>query len=379
MIDLPSWAPTADDAWSACLREHLTEHGVTPAIDALGAHLAALDEQRTARGAVKKGWEKTTAKLLADEARPFALAMVRGLTSREPAHDTTDWRDKGMTSAASRSLAIAFVLASGRAGEPSFAADLEHLARHAAALPGLGVRYRDDDIAEAAFRALETLRHEEGVAALCRLHRDIDYVILREKTGRHLLAAAAAAGVPDAVREERSVPRHGMVAGKAVLGGPDTTVYGHYLRSDLEIGPQLTVWLTWYDGDVPDLAVHPFPSPRGFKRTHHADYVEGVRRFAKHVWAEVGTQRGRLREIPAGRTWEYAEWAEHYRDHGLMGALTASLVWEYRVGDDWAAALAGEVPDTAAEVRKWTHGTPDEVAALRERLGDRRQAYPQLP
>ncbi|GLZ81593.1 hypothetical protein Afil01_64000 [Actinorhabdospora filicis] len=383
MIDsLPSWVPTAEDAWSARLRDLLAD-GVIPGIDALGAHLATLDQQRTARGAVKKAWEKTTAKLMGSDTRPFVFDMVLALTGEPLSHDTSNWRDMGLTAAGSRSLAKAFVLASGYSGEGSFAAHLEHLARYAAALRGMGARYRDDAIAEVAFRALETLGTEEAFAALCHLRRDIDYVILREHVEPHLLAVATALGVPDVVREERSVPAHALNAqGVAIFGGEDATVYGNSgLRADLEVDRNMLVGLTWYDADgLPDYTTYPFPSPRGHKRVFRPENIEGVQRFAKRVHAEVAAQRARLRDIPAGRTWDFAEWAEHYRDHHLVGVLTASLIWEHRHGEDWTAALAAEVPDTAEEIRLWTDGKPGEAEALRERLGSgRRQAFAQLP
>lgn len=145
-----------------------------------------------------------------------------------------------------------------------------------------------------------------------------------------------------------------------------------------------TVSLVYADAEVEQRTVHPFAAPHGFKKRHHAETVDWMRRYAKNVLDTVRGERERLRglaEEDRDRTFE--EWAHLYRDHPVTGVVARGLVWEFRdARGRWTAARptapGGEsttadgrtlpAPDDKDPVRLWRadRASDDEVAAWRE-------------
>ncbi|MEV0403319.1 DUF4132 domain-containing protein [Actinoallomurus sp. NPDC050550] len=385
--DLPDWAPVPTDRWAHGMRERLAE-GVPAALDEFGRHLAAFGDGLDKRRRVTKTWTKRTVRLLgADGAPELARDALRLLV--------TDVSGP-LVSNENRDLALGFVLAVGLAGEPAAVPDLFRLAREAANLPGTATSVRDDGLAQAAFSALEDLNHTAALDALCRLHQQIDYVILCEKhLAPVLIDAATRLGIPEDRRIELSVPAHGLTADHTGTLGPrgEGTIYVNVpFRAEITIEDPHTVAVTWIDDEgTRQRTTSPFSSPRGFKSTYFSHNVEVPRRHANRVSETLAAERRRLRDLPIAARWPFEEWTTLYRDHPITGAVAHGLIWEFEAADgSWTAALplrdgfatldgtAPPDPSDKTAVRLWhaSRATPDEIEAWRARLAEAGRVQP---
>jgi len=65
-------------------------------------------------------------------------------------------------------------------------------------------------------------------------------------------------------------------------------------------------------------------------KQNHPDLVKTLSRTAKEIQKNLTAQRDRLdRSYLQNRKWKYADFKQHYLDHGLMSFLTKKLIWSF--------------------------------------------------
>ncbi|GIG64535.1 DUF4132 domain-containing protein [Phytomonospora endophytica] len=385
---VPEWAPTTADEWGTVIRERLTA-SVPGGLAELGAHLATLGGAFTKRRELKKAWLGKVARLLVPGTHDFVLGAVAALA------DGADRRV--LIGTENRDLAMGFVVAAGLSARTDAVPVLTRLARRAGSLHGTGMLGRDDGFAQVALYALADLAVPESIDALCRLRREVSYVILHEKVTEVLGGAAAAQGVSEEDWTERSVPAWGVgpegVATLRALG--EGTVYGSSpYPAEITVEGAFDVTLTWHDTDGSvKVTDHPFPSPTGFKRRFGSHNVEATQRAAKRVLAGLATERHRVGRLSRTRTWDCRDWRRLYLDHPLTGPVARAVIWEFTDGDgrvvsaipvaDGGYDSVGAPPAAPVEVRLWdsARAGAEETALWRKHLADGglRPAFDQLP
>ncbi|WP_372510199.1 DUF4132 domain-containing protein [Actinomadura madurae] len=151
-------------------------------------------------------------------------------------------------------------------------------------------------------------------------------------------------------------PAHGL--------GRDGTLVrdvGGY-QAVIAITDPLTVRLAFIGADG-----HPLPTVPGALKVPFAAQVKELKTLARQIRATLAAERGRVEALMAvERTWPYARWCRHHRDHPVTGMVARGLVWEFETPDGlWRAATPGEdvlvtvdgralpVPAAGARVRLW--------------------------
>ncbi|MEO3825125.1 DUF4132 domain-containing protein [Actinomadura sp. B10D3] len=191
-------------------------------------------------------------------------------------------------------------------------------------------------------------------------------------------------GIPPAEPAESGVPAHGL--------GRDGTLVrdvGGY-QAVLAITDPLTVRLAFIGADG-----HPLPTVPGALKVVFAAQVKELKTLMRQVRATLAAERTRVEALMAvERTWPYARWCRHHRDHPVTGMVARGLVWEFETPDGlWRAATPGEdvlvtvdgralpVPAAGARVRLWhpARAFPGAVRAWRDFVTGNRmtQSFPQ--
>jgi len=387
-MTFPDWAPADTDEWGRAVRDRLGA-SVPGGLDALGAHLSTLASAFTKRRELKKTWLKQTGKLLTADTHDFVLGAVAALA------DGADRRF--LIGKENRDLAMGFVVAAGLSARADAVPILLRLARRAGSLHGTGMLGRDDGFAQVALYGLADLALPESIDALCRMRREVTYVILHQKVSRVLAVAADAQGMSDEDWTERSVPAWGVgpdgVATLRPLG--EGTVYGGSpYDAEITVHDHRDVGLTWHDlaGDAKTTR-HPFPSPTGFKRRFGGHNVEATQEAAKRVHNELAAERRRMARLSRTRTWAHCDWERLYLDHPLTGPVARAVIWEFTDGDGRTVAAIpvagggyaspGAPPTAPVEVRMWdaARAGGDEAARWRKYLDDTgvAPAFEQVP
>ncbi|MEU8106462.1 DUF4132 domain-containing protein [Nonomuraea muscovyensis] len=285
----------------------------------------------------------------------WAAALSDGATAREARHrDDARAAGGGEPAAGGGDLETGGDLATGggdpAAGGGSTVAALARLAERAA---GDTLVWR---LAGSALNALAVCGGTDAVEALHGLRRTITSGALLKQADTALAVAAAGAGVTAAQLVERNVPRHGLAT-----DGTRTWQLG-----------ERTVTLA-----VRDSAAVRLTAGTGAGRTRLPGDASHVRAVAKEVRRTLAAERARVEALFAvERAWPYEEWARHYRDHPITGAVTRGLVWQ---AGDGATFLPGDPADPGrGTVRLWHPGRarPEEVAAWRETVTGRRLRQP---
>ncbi|MFA1538967.1 DUF4132 domain-containing protein [Actinomadura monticuli] len=168
--------------------------------------------------------------------------------------------------------------------------------------------------------------------------------------------AAARRGVTPAQLVERGVPAHGL--GRDGSLARDVGAY----QAVLVIEDPLTVRLTFTGADGSPLRTVP-----GALKVPFAAEIKELKSLVKQVRATLAAERTRVEALMAvERTWPFAEWCRHYRDHPVTGMVARGLIWEFEGPDGrWHAATPAEdvlvtvdgralpVPSGDARVRLW--------------------------
>ncbi|WP_093849655.1 DUF4132 domain-containing protein [Streptomyces pini] len=356
------------DAWARAMREHLA--GAPPEAAELVAHLVALEGTRP-----EQAWKRHTLGLLRGQAARAAVRegvrlLARCAPGRVPVHSSS-WDDRGLVGGPNIGAACGVVWAAALTGDTALLPGLLTVGRRTGgALPEFS---RSDRVIEALIHALAQWRDPAALEALWTLHRELPpggfYV---RQFARVLPRAANRLGVPEWRQAECTVPAHGLGAGGSVAFGHRLGRGAHWFRTTFSalvtVEDAYTVSLVYADEEVERHTVHPFTVPHGFRKRHHTESVDWVRRYAGRVLETVNGERERLRGLSGtGRTWAFQEWARLYRDHPVTGAVVRGLVWEFEEPDGtWAAArpaAAGELvaargtppaPEGGAGVRLWS-------------------------
>ncbi|MBO2436144.1 DUF4132 domain-containing protein [Actinomadura nitritigenes] len=369
---LPEGLVPGEEPWAAPLRERPeTPPGRTWAD--FVRHLAGLSSPRPSGK-----WRRTCVSLI-DEAgaRAAAAECLRLLGEGEPLcsreHGSyADWASGDyhyhyLVHQNHRDLARGAVWAATLTGGPEAVPLLGALALRAGADRSGFIQ--DLKLAGAAINALGAVEDPAALAELGRLQAKIKDRALRKQIGTALLAAAERQGITAEQLVERSVPAHGL--------GPDGALerkFGEHVAR-IAIEDAATVRLTFTGADGRASRTAPAAVKDGF-----AGELKELKALAKEIRGTLSGERARVEAIMSdgARSWPFAEWREHYRDHPVTGAVARGLIWEFQ-GEDgtWRAAM--ESPDGGAvNVRLWhpARAALDEVRSWRERVMDARVRQP---
>lgn len=316
--------------------------------DDLRAHLDALNAPRPTRA-----WRRRTLELLADPAaRGEVLDRVRWYATAEPR--PAGGRALSDTSLRDERGGRGRVWAAALLGDPGVIPLLDVIVRRAAGVTG---EFEPaPKLAGGAIGALAESADPRALDVLLGLRRDVRHPGLARRIGTAVEAAAARRGITPAQLVERGVPAHGL--------GRDGTLardIGGY-QAVLAITDPLTVRLTFIGADG-----YPLPTVPGALKVAFAAQVKELKTLVRQVRATLAAERTRVEALMAAeRTWPYAEWCRHYRDHPVTGMVARGLVWEFETPDGlWHAATPGEdvlvtvdgralpVPSGDARVRLW--------------------------
>ncbi|GAA2415898.1 hypothetical protein GCM10010420_52540 [Streptomyces glaucosporus] len=383
-ISLPGDAVKPVDNWAGALRRRL--EGAPPRVVELVTHLASLDTARP-----KQTWKRRTLGLLEDrDARAAVYDGVRLLTrcgpGRVPVYSAS-WDDRGLVGHPNLGVARGFLWAATLTGDTTVLADLAAVGRRIGGnLPEFSPC---DQLMDALIHALAEWTDPAALETLWALHRDLLPGRPHDRLYARLLPKAAdRLGIPPERQAERTVPAHGLRADGSVAFGGRFGRGVHWLLATFSalvtVEDAHTVSLVYADREVEKRTVHPFAAPHGFKKRHHPESVEWMRRYAGRVLAAVHGERERLRRLAGeDRDWTFEEWAHLYRDHPVTGVVSRGLVWEFRDtggGRETARPTAPggalttadgrtpPAPDGKTLVRLWRAegAPPDEVRAWRE-------------
>ncbi|MEV5829541.1 DUF4132 domain-containing protein [Spirillospora sp. NPDC052242] len=242
----------------------------------------------------------------------------------------------------------------------------------AAPVSGPAPLMENQKIAGAAINALGAVDDPGGLAALTALRARIRHRGLRKQLDAALAAAGERLGLTPEQVVERGVPSHGL--------GPDgsvtRTLGGCTARLAIEDAATVRITFTGPDGRTARTAP-------AVVKDQFADGLAELKALAKEVRGTLANERRRVEALlSAGRTWPFAEWCAHYRDHPVTGAVARSLIWEFQGTDGvWRAVPPGAAPERSAHVRLWhpVRATADEVRGWREHVaaGGVRQPFKQ--
>ncbi|MER7546646.1 DUF4132 domain-containing protein [Actinomadura sp.] len=316
--------------------------------DDLRAHLDALNAPRPTRA-----WRRRTLELLAaPAARDEVLRRVRWYATKEP--DLAGGRPFSDPSLRAEPGARGRVWAAALLGDPGVIPLLDVIARRAA---GVTREFRPSaKLAGAAINALGEFADPRALDVLRGLSRDVRYPGLGRRIAAAIEAAAARRGITPAQLVERGVPAHGLCR-----DGSLARDIGAY-QAVLVIEDPLTVRLTFTGADGRPLRTVP-----GALKVPFAAEIKELKTLVKQVRATLAAERTRIEALMAvERTWPFAEWRRHYRDHPVTGVVACGLIWEFEGPDGiWHAATPGEgvlvtvdgralpVPADDARVRLW--------------------------
>ncbi|MBD2897636.1 hypothetical protein amrb99_66000 [Actinomadura sp. RB99] len=369
---LPAGLVPKHDAWAAPLREHVRK--------AMGGDVASfirhLDGLSAPRPSQK--WRRTCV-LLADaaDARTVVAECLRLLARDEPLCSREHGGHAGWVGDQyhyhyvvhqnhgdlARGVVWAATLTGGAETVPFLGALALRTGSHG------GDVAQDLKLAGAAINALGAVEDASALAELGRLQLKIKDRALRKQIGAALLTAAERQGITPEQLVERSVPDHGL--------GPDGALERalgeHVARIAIEDAATVRLTFTGADGRASRTA--PAAVKDGF-----AGELKELKALAKEIRATLSGERARVEAIMSdgARSWPFAEWREHYRDHPVTGAVARGLIWEFQSEDGtWRAAM--ETPGGgAANVRLWhpARAALDEVRSWRERVMDARVRQP---
>ncbi|MEY9874860.1 hypothetical protein ABH931_004360 [Streptacidiphilus sp. MAP12-33] len=380
-VVVPGVLIPAEAAWAAPLRErvHTTP---TPEFATLTNHLAGLSGPRPTQK-----WRRECRQLaVGASALGLVAEALRALAEDEPlcsrrsgphdAHMGSDFHYHYLVRQDDGDLARGLVWAAALTGG---AAAVPHLASLAlrVGVRGSGV-FEDPKLAGAAINALADVEDESALEALWRLQVRIKHRALRKQVDTALITAAGRLGITPEQLVERSVPDHGL----APDGSFDRVLTsGHRLRLSIEEGTAVRLTYTTPDGRTSRTA------PAAVKEQGAAELAQ-FKALAKEVRATLAGERVRIEALlSTDRTWPYADWRRHYRDHSITGSLARGLIWEFSDTDSadgtdadgtWHTCAPGEAPGTlpagqagpAARVRLWhpIRASEAEITAWRERI-----------
>ncbi|WP_143219759.1 DUF4132 domain-containing protein, partial [Actinomadura sp. CNU-125] len=212
-------------------------------------------------------------------------------------------------------------------------------------------------VAGAAINALGAADDPSALAALTGLRDRIEHRGLRKQLDAALRDAGERLGLTPEQVAERGVPAHGL----APDGSVTRTLGAHTARLAIEDAATVRITFT------------------GPARTAAAPAE--LKALARQVRGTLASERRRVEELmSAGRTWTFAEWRAHYRDHPVTGAVARGLIWEFQGTDGvWRALAPGAAPETSSHVRLWhpVRATVDEIRGWREHFADARQPFEQ--
>ncbi|WP_336214204.1 DUF4132 domain-containing protein [Nonomuraea sp. LPB2021202275-12-8] len=358
----PLALPLAIDPWGKAVRGHLGE--------APGAHLVELVDHLSEAGGPRptKTWRRRCTELLAGAGAAELVAAALDALLGLPRHDSLT--HVVMTEAnldVARGVAWAAALAEG-AGirlaltEPAGAGTGVAPALEELVLIAAGHRGRVTDEARLASAAINALGECEGaVETLRRLQHAIKGRTQRKQIDTVLATAAGSHGLTAAQLVERAVPGHGLAA-----GGTREWRRGEWTVT-LAIEDARTVRITARHADG--------RTKRGLPTG--LDGADEIKAVAKQVRQTLSAERARLEALFAvERCWPHDEWARHYRDHPITGAIAGALIWRAADGTAFLPRAGGRVLD--GDVRLWhpAGASPEEVRAWRETVAELRLRQP---
>ncbi|MFD1872589.1 DUF4132 domain-containing protein [Hymenobacter bucti] len=229
--------------------------------------------------------------------------------------------------------------------------------------------------------ALQALGQSDlpGVAHLARLRPLMAQDNTKTLIDGLLAKASAALGISAAELEDLSVPDYDLRAGRAVFA------VGDYLATLALAGPKLEV--QWSKAGKALKT-----TPAALKATHPNELriLKATQAQAQHTYT---TQRDRLdRSFVAGRRLPWAQFAQNYLAHGLLGPLARPLIWRLHhpdgthhdmlwLAESWHDAHGQPLPappTDADEVQLWhpVLAPTAEVLAWRELLETKQLRQP---
>ncbi|MFB9208408.1 DUF4132 domain-containing protein [Nonomuraea spiralis] len=350
---MPLAALVPGDEWATALRDRLGD-APPEGLVRLVHHLTELDKPRPTQR-----WRVRCRELLrADGAGDLVRAAMRAFG--EDTEVRRHWGTvRSIVSDANADVARGFVWAVVLLEADDAVAVLSELVPRAA-----GVRrgMREDlKLAGAAINALGDCADPAAVGALWRLRELIRHRALRKQIDIALGAAARRSGITPGQLLERSIPDHGLAP-----DGTLTRAIGDW-TAVLSVEDAMTVRLGFRSPDGATVRT----VPAALKESDDLAALKAVR---KEIRQTLSAERARLESLfTADRAWPYEEWARHYRDHPITGAVTRGLIWR--------SGGRGVLPEEVvpgSEVRLWhpARASLEEIAAWRGTVTARRLRQP---
>ncbi|MFB4278519.1 DUF4132 domain-containing protein [Nonomuraea sp. MTCD27] len=354
---MPLAALVPCDEWAMAVRDHLgaaPPEGLVRLVD----HLAELNGPRPA-----KTWRGRCLELLqTDGAGDLVRAAVNAF-GRVSEVDSPWGPAQLIVSGANTDVARGFVWAAALLPMDDAVPELTELALRTS---GVHRGLREDlKLAGAAINALGVYPGPVAMRALWQLRRRIRHRALHKQIDTALDAAAARLGITPGQMLERNIPDHGL--------GPDGTLTRTIdgWTAVLAVENAKTARLGFRSPDGATVRTVPV----ALKETAE---LEALKAVLKEIRQTLSAERTRLEELfTTDRAWPYEEWARHYRDHPITGAVARGLIW---TADGHTFLPDETVPASvpASEVRLWhtARATPEETAAWRRTVTERRLRQP---
>ena len=350
------------DAWGKAIEAKLS----TLALDvrACLTQLLVLASQGGDNAKPAKGWLKAAEKALASVACEHALLL-----------DLVECHEPGVNIALENQNTLRALLWLAAMAAPTAAARrLEAYAQKCLTFSSPHFAYLSLVLGNAAIHAFTLMPGTLSVGSLARLKRRLKRPGEIKTVDKALAALAAARGMTASELEEIGLPDYGFTSDGAteVSVGP--------ARAVLMITDAHALETRWRSADGLKLS----GPPAAVKEAHAAE-LKALRARVKEIGETLAAQRLRLERLYlADREWPLDLWRARYLDEPLVCNLARRLVWAFRLGERWVAALPEQgglcdpsgakiaVDGERTRVRLWhpMQSTVAEVLAWRHRLGE---------
>ena len=194
-------------------------------------------------------------------------------------------------------------------------------------------------LGNASIHAFTLMPGTSGVGSLMRLRRRLKRPGEIKAVDKALAALAQARGMSAGELEEIGAPDYGFTLdGRLeIVVGPATAV--------LTITGANTLEPTWHATDGT-----PLKGPPAEAKANHADALKELKARVKEIGETLKAQCTRIERLYLEqREWTIDQWQTRYVDEPLVARMTRRLIWSFKLGESWVAALpeAGGVFDEA--------------------------------